>query len=56
MIRMALASLMKDLGEEEKLDFLTEVFLITEDIRHELCYPEEELTEEPEEYSGCWVL
>jgi hypothetical protein len=61
---------MKDMNENDKLEFLTEIFLLTEDIRHELSYgdsDEQDLQEdEPEsvesspvsdhELDGKWTL
>lgn len=69
-VAMAIHQLMKEMNDTEKLDFLTEVFLLTEDIRHELSYgasDEQDVQEdEPEsmesspvtdeELNGKWTL
>jgi hypothetical protein len=41
LVEMILNTLMVDMPEDEKLTFLTEVFILTDDIRHEIAYRQE---------------
>jgi hypothetical protein len=59
LVEMILNSLMVNMPEDEKLTFLTEVFILTEDIRHAISYSEtakEEMQEQSTMAVSCEAI